>query len=156
MDRISKDEYYLDIAYAVSKRSSCLKRHYGCIIVKNDEIISTGYNGSPRDEKNCCDLGYCKRLHEPHNTGNYATCSAVHAEQNAMIAAPRRDMIGATLYLAGEELSSNNVISSAENADVWSAIKPEYTRLGVCEPCPICRRMIVNAGITRIVGARRD
>lgn len=139
--RISKDEYYLGIALAVSKRSSCLKRHYGCIIVKNDEIIATGYNGSPRNETNCCDLGYCKRLNEPHNSGNYANCSAVHAEQNAMLAASRRDMIGATLYLAGEEL-----INTSTTGDY------EYTTMEKCEPCPICKRMITNAGIKRIVG----
>lgn len=140
--RISKDEYYLGIALAVSKRSSCLKRHYGCIIVKNDEIIATGYNGSPRNETNCCDLGYCKRLNEPHNSGNYADCSAVHAEQNAMLAAPRRDMIGATLYLAGEEL-----IDVKAMFDEY-----KYKTMEKCEPCPICRRMIVNAGIARIIG----
>ena len=141
MQRISKDEYYLGIALAVSKRSSCLKRHYGCIIVKNDEIIATGYNGSPRNETNCCDLGYCKRLNEPHNSRNYANCSAVHAEQNAMLAASRRDMIGATLYLAGEEL-----INTSTTGDY------KYATMQTCEPCPICKRMIINAGIKHIVG----
>lgn len=141
MQRISKDEYYLGIALAVSKRSSCLKRHYGCIIVKNDEIIATGYNGSPRNETNCCDLDYCKRLNEPHNSGNYANCSAVHAEQNAMLAASRRDMIGATLYLAGEEL-----IDTSTTGDY------KYATMQTCEPCPICQKMITNAGIKRIVG----
>lgn len=131
MERISKEQYYLNIALAVSKRSTCLKRRYGAVIVKNDEIIATGYNGSPRGEVNCCDLGYCKRLHVPHNSGNYANCHAVHAEQNAMLSARRRDMLGATLYLAGED---------------------ENGRIANAEPCPICERMIRNAGIARVVG----
>ena len=86
MKRISKDEYYLDIAYAVSKRSPCLKRHYGCIIVKNDEIIATGYNGNPRSEENCCDVyDECPRINIPHNSGNYSDCHSVHAEMNAIL-----------------------------------------------------------------------
>mgnify|MGYP002528091180 CR=1 FL=1 len=131
--RISKIKYYLDIALAVSKRSNCLKRHYGCVIVNNDEIIATGYNGSPRGEKNCCDLGYCKRMDAPHNSGMYADCHAVHAEQNALISAARRDMLGATMYLTGEEEFNDN----------WEEII--YS-----EPCPICLRMIQNSGISKI------
>lgn len=131
MSRISKDEYYSNIAFAVSKRSTCLKRRYGAVIVKNDEIIATGYNGSPRGEVNCCDLGRCKRMNVPHNSGNYGDCHAVHAEQNAMLSARRRDMLGATLYLAGED---------------------ENGRIANAEPCPICERMIRNAGIARVVG----
>lgn len=133
--RISKDEYYLDIAYAVSKRSTCLKRHYGCILVKNDEIIATGYNGSPRGMENCCDRGSCHRMDIPHNSGNYAGCPSVHAEQNAMLSAARCDMIGAVLYLAGEDCTSGIPL-----------------RMTHCEPCPICASMIANAGICKIVG----
>lgn len=131
--RISKNRYYLDIALAVSKRSNCLKRHYGCIIVNNDEIIATGYNGSPRGDKNCCDLGYCKRMDVPHNSGRYDDCHAVHAEQNALISAARRDMLGAIMYLDGEE----------EFLDDWQEIIN-------AEPCPICMRMIQNSGISKI------
>lgn len=153
MNRLSKDEYYLDIAFAVSQRSSCLKRHYGCIIVKDDEIIATGYNGSPRNEVNCCDQGICKRLNVPSNSGNYADCSAVHAEQNAMLAAARRDMIGATLYLAGEELTNpEDILKNA--IKILPAPQLKYTRLTNCEPCPICKRMITNSGIVRIVGTK--
>ena len=133
MQRISKLRYYLDIALSVSKRSNCLKRHYGCVIVNNDEIIATGYNGSPRGEQNCCDIGYCKRLDAPHNSGQYDDCHAVHAEQNALISASRKDMIGATMYLTGEE----------EFLDKWEEIVN-------AEPCPICMRMIQNSGIKEI------
>lgn len=132
MGRISIDEYYLGIAKAVAQRSSCLKRQYGCVIVNNREIVSTGYNGSPRDEVNCCDLGHCKRLHVAHNTGQYDECNSVHAEQNGLISAARRDMLGGTLYLWGEE--KGKVIDA--------------------KPCPICSRMIRNAGISRVVTSK--
>lgn len=135
MKRISKDEYYLGIALAVSRRSTCLKRHYGCVIVKNDEIIATGYNGSPRGEENCCDLGKCKRLNVPHNSGDYSDCHSVHAEQNAMLSASRKEMIGATMYLAGEDMTESN-LDNNDNTEIVDAI-----------PCPICERMIKNAGI---------
>lgn len=138
MVRISKDEYYLDIALEVSKRSTCLKRHYGCVIVKDDEIIATGYNGSPRGEQNCCDLRECKRMDEPHNSGDYSVCHSVHAEQNAMLSAARKDMIGATMYLACEELVSN------DDWDYWQEVED-------ASPCPICMRMIKNAGIIRVI-----
>ena len=114
--RISKNEYYLKIAEAVALRSTCLRRQYGAVIVNNDEIIATGYNGAPRGEMNCCDAGYC-----------HCSCKAVHAEQNAIISASRRDMQGATLYLASLD----------------KTIEPT--------PCNICDRMIKNAGITRVV-----
>lgn len=133
MDRLSKDKYYLGIAEAVAKRSTCLRRQYGAIIVKNDEIISTGYNGAPRGEENCIDINYCYRESNniPHGK-EYESCVAVHAEQNAIISASRKDMIGSTLYLAGfengEKLDSN-----------------------ILSPCKICMRMIINAGIEKII-----
>ena len=139
--RMTKREYYLGIALAVSKRSTCLKRHYGCIIVKNDEIIATGYNGAPRGDKNCSDSGMCGRLNKPHNSGDYSDCPAVHAEQNAMLSASRKDMIGATLYLAGEERILKDCIDGYEK---WVSID--------CIPCPICERMIKNAGIKEVIG----
>lgn len=140
--RISKDAYYLGIAAAVSARSTCLRRRYGCVIVKNDEILSTGYNGAPRGETNCCDVGACKRNAAGigHNTGDYSECSSVHAEQNAMLSASRNEMIGATLYLYGEEESEGEMMIPLLNA----------------EPCPICKRMIKNAGIIRVVNRRGD
>ena len=123
--RLTKDEYYIGIAKAVSTRSTCFRRHYGAVIVNNDEIISTGYNGPPRGESHCVT---CKRDGHAHNDGDYSTCESVHAEMNAIISASRSEMLGATLYLYGEE---NSV--------------PIDT-----EPCPICRRMIKNAGISKV------
>ena len=140
MIRISKDEYYLNIALEVSKRSTCLKRHYGCDIVKNDEIIATGYNGAPRGEENCCDVGLCQRLDKPHNSGDYSDCHSVHAEQNGMLSASRKEMIGATMYLAGEERRWSNVNMSYFD---WKEVED-------VTPCPICARMIKNAGIISI------
>ena len=129
-DRIDKNTYYLNIAKAVSMRSTCLRRRYGAVIVKNDEIIATGYNGAPRGEQNCSDADICWR--EEHNIPHgeqYEKCVAVHAEQNAIISAPRDKMIGATLYLYGED--SNGPIEA--------------------EPCEICRRLIANSGIADVV-----
>ena len=133
--RLSKDEYYINIAKAVSKRSTCLKRQYGAVIINNDEIVSTGYNGSPRGVVNCCDTGVCKRLSKPNNSGDYSDCHSVHAEQNAIISASRKEMIGATLYLYGEENGK--------------AIED-------CVPCPICSRMIKNSGIIRVVSIKGE
>ena len=133
-NRMSKTEYYLEIALAVSKRSTCLKRRYGAVIVNNDEIISTGYNGNPRGEQNCCDRGTCQRMDLPSNTGNYNDCFSVHAEQNAMISARRNDMLGATIYLAGEK-----------------SVDGDWVEIEDAEPCPICFRMIKNSGIEKII-----
>lgn len=131
-NRESKDEYYLHIAEAVLRRSTCLRRKYGAVIVKDDEIISTGYNGAPRGWTNCCDLGYCVRLQEniPHGE-RYETCRSCHAEANAIISAPRRDMIGSTLYLAGIESDGKPIEDIA--------------------PCSMCQRLILNAGIKHVV-----
>ncbi len=112
MGRVSKDEYYLNIAAAVAARSTCLRKRYGAVIVKDDEIIATGYNGSPRGETNCCDTGACYcRTHElPIDTSaaihgaQYGTCVAVHAEQNAIISAARKEIQGGTLYLAAFDI----------------------------------------------------
>lgn len=134
--RISKDEYYLNIAKTVAMRSTCLKRNYGAVIVKNDEIIATGYNGAARGETNCCDVyEECPRKHKAHNSGDYSDCPAVHAEQNAIISASRNEMIGATLYLAGMECINDSIYELQE-----------------ATPCPICSRIIKNAGISRIIG----
>lgn len=136
MKRISKDRYYLNIAREVAARSTCLRRNYGCIVVKNDEIIATGYNGAARGDVNCCDVyETCPRAHMAHNSGDYSDCPAVHAEQNAMLSARRSEMIGATMYLFGYEHM------------------PDGTKqdIPVCTPCPVCARIISNSGITRIV-----
>ena len=131
--RITKAKYYLDIALSVSKRSTCLRRHYGCVIVKDDEIISTGYNGAPRNEINCCDLNKCQRPNAKQYH-DYENCVAVHAEQNAMISAARKDMLGSTLYLACEEFENGK----------WKRIKNPV-------PCKMCLKMITNAGIKEIM-----
>ena len=130
--RPSKDEYYLNIADAVLARSTCLRRHYGAVIVKDDEIIATGYNGSPRGTINCCDVGYCERETKgiPHGE-RYEACMSTHAEANAIISASRRNMIGATLYLAGQEADGTPI--------------PDV------KPCYMCYRLIINAGITTII-----
>ena len=130
--RKSKDEYYLNIAEAVLTRSTCLRRKYGAVIVKDDEIISTGYNGSPRGWDNCCDIGYCVRVQEniPHGE-RYEECRSVHAEANAIISASRRDMIGSTLYLAGFEADGTPILDA--------------------RPCLMCQRLILNAGISSVV-----
>lgn len=133
-NRMSKIEHYLAIALVVSKRSTCLKRRYGAVIVNNDEIVSTGYNGNPRGDENCCDRGNCKRMDLPSNSGDYDDCFSVHAEQNAMISASRKEMIGSTIYLAGEKYVDG----------AWVEIED-------AEPCPICFRMIKNSGIDRII-----
>lgn len=139
MNRIDKDEYYLNIAKQVSKRSTCLKRRYGAVIVNNDEIIATGYNGSPRGEENCCDKGYCERLKSNHPKDDYSDCNSVHAEQNALISAARKDMINGTLYLYGEDGIELVKLKDSFNPIVLAP-----------HPCHICRRMIKNAGIKYI------
>lgn len=144
MVRISKDEYYLGIAAAVAARSTCLKRRYGAVIVKNDEIIATGYNGNPRGCPNCFDIGKCNRLDKPHNSGDYSDCYSVHAEQNAMISASRSEMIGSTLYLYGEQPIYISLVPASNYVQkYWQPIE--------ATPCPICKRMIKNAGIIRVV-----
>lgn len=140
MERPNKDTYYLDIAIAVSKRSTCLKRHYGCVIVKDDIIIATGYNGSPRDEENCCDRGTCKRA-DAERYSNYESCDSVHAEQNALIAASRDRLIGATVYLACEGYTDYPEI---DRLGIWGEDKSPV-------PCNICARMLKNAGVIRVV-----
>ena len=120
MKRIDKENYYLDIAETVLERSTCLRRCYGAIIVKNDEIVSTGYNGAPRGRKNCMDLGYCTREAMNVPSGErYELCRSVHAEMNAIISAARRDTLGATLYLAGREAKSGELLHDATSRSVF-------------------------------------
>ncbi len=133
MERISKENYYLDIAQTVLERATCLRRVYGAIIVKNDEIISTGYNGAPRGRRNCVDMGYCTREAMAVPRGErYELCRSVHAEANAIISAARRDMVGATLYLVGRNAQTGELLSDATS-------------------CSMCRRTVINAGIARVV-----
>ena len=94
MERVDKTNYYLDIAEVVLERGTCIRRKFGAIIVKNDEIISTGYAGAPRGRANCMDLGYCARekMNIPRGE-RYEMCRSVHAEQNAIISAARKDLL---------------------------------------------------------------
>ena len=132
-NRTSKQNYYLDIADSVLERSTCLRRKYGAIIVRNDEIISTGYNGAPRGRRNCSDLGHCTRetLRIPSGE-RYELCRSVHAEANAIISASRRDMIGASIYLVGRDARTGELLHDAMS-------------------CSMCKRQIINAGIDRVV-----
>lgn len=133
ISRIDKNNYYLNVAEEVSKRGTCLRNNYGSVIVKNDEIISTGYTGAPRKRKNCCDLGYCRRKKNNTPSGaGYEKCRSVHSEQNAIISASREKMMGGTLYLVG---------INARNG--------EYKKN--TEPCTLCKRVIINAGIETVI-----
>ncbi len=133
MNRRDKHNYYLDIAETVLERGTCLRRNYGAIIVKNDEIIATGYSGAPRGRANCSDLGYCirKKLNIPRGQ-NYEKCRSVHAEANCIISARRSDMIASTLYLVGKEMETKDYVENANS-------------------CTMCKRLIINAGIKQVV-----
>lgn len=142
--RPSKRHYYLQLAEVIASRSTCLHKHYGAVIVKNDRIIATGYNGAPRGEPNCCDVGVCYR--DTHvlpvdpaaaaHGGQYGTCVAVHAEQNAMLSASQEALAGATLYLVG--------------------IDPKTGKRIDATPCNICSRMIRNSGLEKVILGRAE
>lgn len=133
MDRIDKHNYYLDICETILERGTCLRRNFGAIIVKNDEILSSGYTGAPRGRKNCSDLGYCRREELNVERGTrYELCRSVHAEQNAIISSRRQDMIDSTLYLVGKEMVNGDFVENAS-------------------PCSLCKRFIINAGVSRVI-----
>lgn len=133
MQRRDKINYYLDIAEAVLERGTCIRRKFGAIIVKNDEIISTGYVGAPRGRKNCSDIGVCRREQLNVKKGErYELCRSVHAEANAIISAERTDMIGSSIYLACHDARTNELY-------------------GDVEPCSMCKRLIINAGIEKVI-----
>ena len=138
MQRTSKENYYLDIAETVLERATCLRRVYGAIIVTNDEIIATGYNGAPRGRANCVDLGYCSReaMQVPRGE-RYELCRSVHAEANAIISASRRDTVGGTLYLVGRDARTGQLLPDATS-------------------CSMCRRLVINAGLARVVIRRTE
>lgn len=133
MKRLCKNNYYLGIAETVAMNSTCLRRAFGAVIVKNDEILSTGYNGAPRGRKNCTDLCFCMRekLNIPRGQ-RYELCRSVHAESNAIISASRQEMLGATLYLTGIEVETG-----------------EYVKNSCC--CAMCKRLVINSGIKEVV-----
>lgn len=132
MKRRDKINYYLDIAQTVAERGTCLRRNYGAIIVKNDEIISTGYTGAPRGRKNCLDLNFCIRQEMNIPRGErYEMCRSVHAEANAIISASRRDMIDAEIYIVGIDAASKDIVPNSSS-------------------CAMCKRQIINAGISKV------
>lgn len=137
MERPNKTSYYLDIAKVVSSRSTCLRKHWGSIIVNNDVIISTGYNGAPRGCANCSDKGVCWRAEHniPRGT-RYELCAAngVHSEQNAIISAGREKCIGATMYVFGIDVESNGIVHNPDS-------------------CQMCKRAIINSGIKNVIYA---
>ncbi|MGN0554957.1 MAG: deoxycytidylate deaminase [Candidatus Fimenecus sp.] len=133
MERRDKINYYLDLAEMVSQRSTCLRRHFGAVLVQNDEVISTGYTGAPRGRKNCSDLNYCVRqkLKVPRGE-RYELCRSVHAEANAIISTSRDKMLGSTLYLVGIECDTGDYVENASS-------------------CSMCKRLIINAGIQHVI-----
>lgn len=127
--RRDKTNYYLDIAEVVAKRSTCLRRQYGAVIVKDDEIISTGYNGAPRGRQNCIDLGRCLRQENNIKPGErYELCRSVHAESNACLSAGRKNCMGANIYLTGLE----------------------FDKYAKAECCIMCKRILINSGIDKV------
>ncbi len=137
MSRPTKDEYYLSIAREVCRRGTCLRRNYGAVIVKDDQIVSTGYTGAPRGVANCVDIGRCLREELEVPPGQrYELCRSVHAEMNAVIHAARQQTLGATLYLAGIEVATGREVAEPS-------------------PCLLCRRVIINAGIAEVVARRK-
>jgi dCMP deaminase len=132
-ERRSKINYYLDIAQTVTGRGTCLRKNFGAIIVKDDVIISTGYNGAPRGRKNCCDMQFCLRdqMNIPRGE-RYELCRSVHAEANAIIAAPRERMLGSDLYLVCVDGKTGELVSGTTS-------------------CQMCKRLVINAGISRVI-----
>ena len=133
MERVSKINYYLDIAQTVAKRCTCLRKQYGAVIVKDDSIVSTGYNGAPRGRKNCTDLNFCMRdkLNIPRGE-RYEMCRSIHAEANAIIAASREEMLGSTLYMTCVDPKTGELVPGTSS-------------------CAMCKRQVINAGIARVV-----
>lgn len=133
MSRVSKHNYYLDIAQTVAERSTCLRRMFGAIIVKDDVIVSTGYNGAPRGRKNCSDINYCMRdkLNIPRGE-RYEMCRSVHAEANAIISAARERMLGATLYMVCVDPKTGEAVGGTSS-------------------CMMCKRQVINAGISTVI-----
>lgn len=130
--RISKTDTYLNCAEVFAYRSTCIKRKYGAVIVKDDIVISTGYNGAPRGFDNCCDLGQCPRIkRNMHQGEGYGICRAIHAEANALLNCSRQQTIGADLYLTG--------------------INPKDNSIHKSKPCPLCARTIIQAGIKNVI-----
>ena len=136
--RLSKEQYYINIAQQVAQRSTCFRIKFGSVIVKDDQIIATGYVGAPRKTKDCFERGNCLRdeMNIPHGE-RYELCRSVHSEQNAIINAARAgvSLLGGNMYLHGEDLKGNII-------DAF--------------PCFICKKMIINCGIDKVICSRKD
>ncbi|MDR2074116.1 MAG: dCMP deaminase family protein [Oscillospiraceae bacterium] len=131
--RRDKHNYYLDVAETILKRASCIRRNFGSVIVKNDQIISCGYTGAPRGRANCLDIGCCVRDKFKVPRGQrYEMCRSVHAEANAIIHASRKEMLGSTLYLVGKEKKCGSYVDGTA-------------------PCAMCKKLIINSGIERVI-----
>ncbi|MCC6484089.1 MAG: cytidine deaminase [Armatimonadetes bacterium] len=151
----SKDRYYTNIADSVAQRCTCLRRCYGAVIVKSDRIVSTGFNGAPRGVQDSLEAGWCRRIRMGNGVdgqrSNYMACRAVHAEMNAIISASTEEMAGATLYVAGRNKEpligfDNQGYPLKELTTAWEDLP--YAK---GSPCQLCARMILNAGIERVV-----
>lgn len=137
LKRPNWDEYWLDVAYDIAKRGTCLRRVYGAVIVKDNVIISTGYCGAPRGQQNCTDIGVCERQRLNVPSGErYELCRSVHAEQNAIINANPDRLLGATIYVAGIDVNTE--------------------QLAEAHPCMMCARMIINAQIAEVIYRKAD
>jgi len=136
--RPSKDKYYLDIAKQVAQRSTCFRVKIGAVIVRGDQIVSTGYVGAPRKTKDCLERGNCLRniLNIPHGQ-RYELCRSIHAEQNSIVNAARAgvSIFGGNMYLYGEDKEGKTIDVS---------------------PCFICKKMIINSGIEKVICSRKD
>ncbi len=134
----SMDEYFLELAKAVSLRSTCLRRKFGAIIVRDGVVLSSGYNGAARKVRECREVGICLKelVKAPHGEG-YDVCPAVHAEANALVNAARSgvSILGGTMYLHGQDMQGRVVEG---------------------KPCTFCRRLLINSGIEKIVFRRED
>lgn len=139
VSRPSKDEYYLQIAHAISQRSTCLRSRYGAIIVKNDVIVSSGYNGAARKVKDCLEIGFClkDKMELPHGSG-YDACLSVHAEANAVVNAARSgaNIFGGIMFISGEDCKTGKIVEA--------------------RPCTFCRRLLINTGIEKVVFKKPD
>jgi dCMP deaminase len=132
--RLTKDEYYLNIAKEVAVRSTCLRSKYGSLIVKRDRIKAEGYNGAPRDTPNCCDLGHCSR--DVSGTRRYNNCRGLHAESNALQFCNEEDAYESTMYIA--------------------RIPTDDSTMLTVTPCPDCRRRILQGVVKRVVCLQND
>lgn len=135
--RPTKQEYYLNITKEIASRSNCLSAKIGAVIVKEDQIISTGYNGAPRKTKDCIEYGSCLRRDLKVPSGQrYELCRTVHAEQNSIINAARSgvSVLGGTMYMCGTR--------------IFGVEKPEPID---AVPCFICKKMIINSGLSSVV-----